>query len=197
MRREEIDRLEKFFFGEDDGIVPRAEGLSRGSSLASPSLTDHWGNCGTQRLRVQQKQSASLSSMRTRGRLPQSAPRGGRLTTSPFSLLNDLRQKPAEVEHDVQIYCAERYWLFGDRGNSNCLAGGNTDSLQGTPFRRPRASAYARDWSDRRCDRMAYLFGGRSGARQFIVASVIDRLVFVPAVLVPVAIAGVVSPTFF
>ena len=42
MRREEIDRLEKFFFGEDDGIVPRAEGLSRGSSLASPSLTDHW-----------------------------------------------------------------------------------------------------------------------------------------------------------
>ena len=33
-----------------------------------------------------------------------------------------------------------------------------------------------------------YLFGGRSGARQFIVASVIDRLVFVPAVLVPLAI---------
>ena len=36
-----------------------------------------------------------------------------------------------------------------------------------------------------------YLFGGRSGARQFIVASVIDRLVFVPPVLVPLAIAGV------
>jgi hypothetical protein len=33
-----------------------------------------------------------------------------------------------------------------------------------------------------------YLFGGRSGARQFIVASVIDRLVFVPAVLVPLGI---------
>ena len=42
-----------------------------------------------------------------------------------------------------------------------------------------------------------YLFGGRSGARQFIVASVIDRLVFVPAVLVPVAIAGVFPRTFF
>ena len=36
-----------------------------------------------------------------------------------------------------------------------------------------------------------YLFGGRSGARQFVAASVIDRLVFVPAVLVPLAIAGV------
>src|ERR1700693_1032342 len=36
-----------------------------------------------------------------------------------------------------------------------------------------------------------YLFGGRSGARQFGAASVIDRLVFVPVVLVPLATAGV------
>jgi len=36
-----------------------------------------------------------------------------------------------------------------------------------------------------------YLFGGRSGSRQFVAASVVDRLVFVPAVLVPLAIAGV------
>src|ERR1700740_3377221 len=37
-----------------------------------------------------------------------------------------------------------------------------------------------------------YLFGGRSSARQIVAASVIDRLVFVPAVLVPVAMGGVV-----
>jgi hypothetical protein len=36
-----------------------------------------------------------------------------------------------------------------------------------------------------------YMFGGRSGARQIVAASVIDRLVFVPAVLVPLAITGV------
>ena len=36
-----------------------------------------------------------------------------------------------------------------------------------------------------------YLFGGRSGARQFVAAFVIDRLVFVPVVLVPLATAGV------
>ena len=36
-----------------------------------------------------------------------------------------------------------------------------------------------------------YLFGGRSGARQIVAASVVDRLLFVPAVLVPLAIAGV------
>jgi len=35
------------------------------------------------------------------------------------------------------------------------------------------------------------LFGGRSGARQIVAASVVDRLVFVPAVLVPLALAGV------
>jgi hypothetical protein len=35
------------------------------------------------------------------------------------------------------------------------------------------------------------LFGGRSGARQIVAASVIDRLVFVPAVLLPLIIAGV------
>jgi hypothetical protein len=36
-----------------------------------------------------------------------------------------------------------------------------------------------------------YLIGGRSGARQVVAASVVDRLVFVPLVLVPLGIAGV------
>ena len=36
-----------------------------------------------------------------------------------------------------------------------------------------------------------YLFGGRSEARQIVAASVVDRLVFVPAVLVSLVIAGV------
>src|SRR4051794_40557555 len=36
-----------------------------------------------------------------------------------------------------------------------------------------------------------YLFGGRSGARQIVAASVVDRLVFVPVLIVPLAMAGV------
>jgi hypothetical protein len=36
-----------------------------------------------------------------------------------------------------------------------------------------------------------YLFGGLSGGRQVVVASVIDRLIFVPVVALPLAIAGV------
>jgi hypothetical protein len=36
-----------------------------------------------------------------------------------------------------------------------------------------------------------YLFGGLSGGRRIVVASVLDRVVLVPLVLVPLAIAGV------
>ncbi|KQO97864.1 conserved membrane protein of unknown function [Methylorubrum extorquens] len=35
-----------------------------------------------------------------------------------------------------------------------------------------------------------YLFGGRSGARQFVAATVVNRLTFVPAVLLPLAASG-------
>ena len=40
-----------------------------------------------------------------------------------------------------------------------------------------------------------YVFGGRSGARQFGPASVLDRVVLVPGVLVPLVIAGVFPHT--
>jgi hypothetical protein len=41
-----------------------------------------------------------------------------------------------------------------------------------------------------------YLFGGRSGARQFAACTAVDRLILVPAVLVSVAIAGIFPHTF-
>jgi hypothetical protein len=39
--------------------------------------------------------------------------------------------------------------------------------------------------------RWLYLFGGRSNAQQIVAASVVDRMIFVPVVLVPLAIPGV------
>ena len=36
-----------------------------------------------------------------------------------------------------------------------------------------------------------YVFGGRSGSRQVVAASIVDRLLFVPLVLVPLALTGV------
>lgn len=41
-----------------------------------------------------------------------------------------------------------------------------------------------------------YFFGGRSGSRQFSAASVLDRVILVPLVLVPIALSGV-FPTLF
>lgn len=35
-----------------------------------------------------------------------------------------------------------------------------------------------------------YFFGGRTGGRQFVAATVIDRIVLVPSVLIPVALGG-------
>lgn len=40
-----------------------------------------------------------------------------------------------------------------------------------------------------------YLFGGRSGARQVVAATVLDRLILVPLILVPAAAAGVFPHT--
>ena len=40
-----------------------------------------------------------------------------------------------------------------------------------------------------------YFFGGRSGGRQVVAATIIDRIVLVPIVLVPTALAGVLPHT--
>jgi hypothetical protein len=36
-----------------------------------------------------------------------------------------------------------------------------------------------------------YVFGGRSGGKQFVASTVVDRIFVVPVVLIPLAIAGV------
>jgi hypothetical protein len=41
-----------------------------------------------------------------------------------------------------------------------------------------------------------YYFGGRTGGEQVVAAGVIDRLIFVPLVLLPLAFAGVFPHTF-
>jgi len=41
-----------------------------------------------------------------------------------------------------------------------------------------------------------YFFGGRSGGRQMVAASVLDRITLVPLVLLPLVLAGVFPHTF-
>ena len=38
---------------------------------------------------------------------------------------------------------------------------------------------------------LLYFFGGRSGLRQFVAASIIDRIFLVPAVLLPLVLSGI------
>ncbi len=113
---------------------------------------------------------------------------GDRLRRSPFSPLNDLRQKPQRSS------TASKYTALN--GIGYLAIGAILIAWPGaiqTVFREPPFAGHEQalmrvigltvvgiGW--------LYLFGGRSGARQFIVASVIDRLVFVPAVLVPLGI---------
>jgi hypothetical protein len=113
---------------------------------------------------------------------------GDRLRRSPFSPLNDLRQKPQRLS------TASKYTALN--GIGYLAIGAILIAWPGaiqTVFRKPPFAGHEQalmrvigltvvgiGW--------LYLFGGRSGARQFIVASVIDRLVFVPAVLVPLGI---------
>lgn len=42
---------------------------------------------------------------------------------------------------------------------------------------------------------MFYCFGGRSGGRQVVAVSILDRLILVPAVLIPLALSGVFPHT--
>ena len=41
-----------------------------------------------------------------------------------------------------------------------------------------------------------YYFGGRTGGKQVVAASLIERLIYVPIVLLPLALAGVFPHTF-
>jgi len=42
-----------------------------------------------------------------------------------------------------------------------------------------------------------YLFGGLSGSRQFVAATVVDRTLFVPPVLAPLAMTGLIPHTLY
>ena len=81
--------------------------------------------------------------------------------------------------------------IYSRRSATHCLAGLDADAFHGSSFvgdeqgliRVMGLTVVVIGW--------LYLFGGRSGARQVVAASVVDRLIFVPGVLVPLAIAGV------
>jgi len=108
-----------------------------------------------------------------------------------FRLINDLLEKPTKLS-TASKYTAMNGLIYLVGGVSLVVWPGLTQTLfmerafvgdeQGL-IRAMGLTVVVIGW--------LYLFGGRSGARQVVAASVVDRLIFVPVVLVPLAIAGV------
>jgi hypothetical protein len=114
-----------------------------------------------------------------------------------MSLISDLRQRPAKLSPAARFTAA--CGLFYLAGGLLLLAWPDAIQvvLQDPPFA-AQERALARvvgmmlaviGW--------LYFFGGRSGTRQFVAATVVDRLVLVPPVLIFTALAGVFPHLLF
>jgi hypothetical protein len=107
-----------------------------------------------------------------------------------MSLIEDLLERPFD-QAITSKYTAERPNLFGHGNLGSYLARNGADHLQGCSVCWKRGSTHPRDGYDRDGHGWLYLFGGLSGGRRIVAASVLDRVVLVPLVLVPLAITGV------
>ena len=106
-------------------------------------------------------------------------------------LIDDLRERPATLS-TVSRYTVMNGFIYLAAGVLLIVWPGAAQALfmerafvgdEGGLFRVLGLTVVVIGW--------LYLFGGRSGGRQVVAASVVDRLIFVPVVLVPLAIVGV------
>lgn len=108
-----------------------------------------------------------------------------------MSFMSDLLYKPANLSTESK-YAAMNGIIYLGAGGLLIVWPGAVQTLlmdppfvghEGALFRVLGMAVAVIGW--------LYLFGGRSGATQFGPASVLDRLILVPAVLVPLVIAGI------
>ena len=112
-----------------------------------------------------------------------------------MSFYNDLLEKPANLSTESK-YAVMNGYMYLAIGAVFIVWPGAVQTIfmdrpfvgdEGAIFRVTGMAVAVIGW--------LYVFGGRSGARQFGPASILDRVVLVPAVLVPLAIAGVFPHT--
>ena len=112
-----------------------------------------------------------------------------------MSLMSDLRQRPAELSAASRftslcglLYMGAGFLLLAWPEAMQTVFGDPSFSGQERAMARVVGMSVAIiGW--------LYFFGGRSGGRQIVAASVIDRLVLVPLVLVPLALSGAFTHT--
>ena len=107
-----------------------------------------------------------------------------------MSFFGDLLEKPADLSTESK-YAVMNGYIYLAIGATLIVWPGVVQTLlmdrpfvgdEGAIFRVTGMALAVIGW--------LYVFGGRSGARQFGPASILDRVVLVPAVLVPLVIAG-------
>ena len=113
-----------------------------------------------------------------------------------MSLISDLLEKPASLS-TASKYTAMNGFIYLGAGAVFILWPGAVQTLfMDAPFAGKEEALFRVIGMTVAVIGWLYLFGGRSGGRQVVAAGVLDRWVLVPAVLVPLAIAGVFPHTF-
>ena len=113
-----------------------------------------------------------------------------------MSLIGDLLEKPASLSA-ASKYTVMNGFIYLGAGAMFILWPGSVQTLfMDAPFAGKEEALFRVIGMTVAVIGWLYVFGGRSGGRQFVAAGVLDRWVLVPAVLVPLAIAGVFPHTF-
>jgi len=112
-----------------------------------------------------------------------------------MSLFNDLLEKPANLS-TASNYSVLNGYVYLALGALFIVWPGSVQTIfMDAPFVGNESALFRVVGMTVAVIGWLYLFGGRSGARQFGPASVLDRVVLIPVVLVPLVIAGVFPHT--
>ena len=108
-----------------------------------------------------------------------------------MSFINDLLEKPANLSTESKYAVMNGYMYLALGGLLIVWPGAVQTIFMDRPFVGDEGALFRVVGVCLAVIGWLYVFGGRSGAKQFGPASVLDRVVLVPVVLVPLAIAGV------
>lgn len=113
-----------------------------------------------------------------------------------MSLVSELLEKPAALSKASQYTAMNGFIYLGAAAVFIVWPGAVQTLFMDPPFVGKEEALFRALGMTLGVIGWLYLFGGRSGGRQFVAAGVIDRWTLVPGVLVPLALAGVFPHTF-
>jgi len=112
-----------------------------------------------------------------------------------MSLFNDLLEKPANLS-TASKYSVLNGYVYLALGALFIVWPGSVQTIfMDAPFVGNESALFRVVGMTVAVIGWLYVFGGRAGGRQFGPASVLDRVVLIPVVLVPLVIAGVFPHT--